>query len=245
MWRTIRAVDWSHKVCHVQIYWGRYTHLDWAKQSTVQSGNTNQSTPIKLSNRWCWATNTYTINIPVPANQSVAEEKTWRIEKLDQHKRTKYLMNCENSLWRRWQREHLTALKEWHNLTHKAAKRQPNVAYVVIIKTKSKNCRSWPPAIVNKTYLAKDGIIHAVQLKTANGMLERPVQHLYPLELNSNQAWETQAGTPTADLNSNALVFRLRRDAAVAARAQIQHLAEDEQWITIPFLLNLKIVNLI
>ena len=173
------------------------------------------------------------------------EEKTWRIEKLDQHKRTKYLMNCENSLWRRWQREHLTALKEWHNLTHKAAKRQPNVAYVVIIKTKSKNCRSWPPAIVNKTYLAKDGIIHAVQLKTANGMLERPVQHLYPLELNSNQAWETQAGTPTADLNSNALVFRLRRDAAVAARAQIQHLAEDEQWITIPFLLNLKIVNLI
>ena len=89
------------------------------------------------------------------------------------------------------------------------------------------SCRG--PAIVNKTYLAKDGIIHAVQIKTANGMLERPVQHLYPLELNSNQAWETQAGTPTADLNPNALVFRLRRDAAVAARAQIQHLAEDEQ----------------
>ena len=70
------------------------------------------------------------------------EEKTWRIEKLDQHKRPKYLMNCKNSLWRRWQREYLIALKEWHNLTHKAAKLQPNVAYVVIIKTKSKNCRS-------------------------------------------------------------------------------------------------------
>ena len=113
--------------------------------------------------------------------------------------------------------------------THKAAKFQPNVGDVVIIKTENKNRGSWPLAIVNKTYPGKDGIIRAVQLKTANGMLERPVQHLYPLELNCDQACETHADTPTADLNPNALVFRPRRDAAVAARARIQDLAEDEQ----------------
>ena len=60
-------------------------------------------------------------------------------------------------------------------------------------------------------------------------MLERPVQHLYPFELNCDQACETHTDTPTADLNPNALVFRPRRDAAVAARARTQDLAEDGQ----------------
>ena len=83
--------------------------------------------------------------------------------------------------------------------------------------------------MVNKTYPGKDGIIRAVQLKTANGILERPVQHLYPLELNCDQACETHTNTLTTDLNPNALVFRPGRDAAVAARARIQDLADDEQ----------------
>ena len=80
------------------------------------------------------------------------EEKTGRIKDLDLRKRAKYLRNCKNNLWRRWQREYLTALRERHNLTHKAAKFQPNVGDVVIIKTENKNRGSWPLAIVNKTY---------------------------------------------------------------------------------------------
>ena len=43
------------------------------------------------------------------------EEKTCRIEELDLLKRAKYLRNCKNSLWRRWQRESLTTLRERHN----------------------------------------------------------------------------------------------------------------------------------
>ena len=40
---------------------------------------------------------------------------------------------------RRWKREYLTALRERHNLTHKASKFQPKVGDVVIIKTDNKN----------------------------------------------------------------------------------------------------------
>ena len=74
---------------------------------------------------------------------------------------------------------------------------------------------NWPLAIVCKTYPGKDGIIRAVQLKTANGTIERPVQHLYPLELqcDSNKASDEQR------LNPDVPEFRPRpkRDAAAAA----------------------------
>ena len=67
------------------------------------------------------------------------QEETWRIEEPDLRKRAKFLRNCKNSLWRRWQREYLTALRERHNLTHKATKFRPKAGDAVIVKTENKN----------------------------------------------------------------------------------------------------------
>ena len=53
-------------------------------------------------------------------------------------------------------------------------------------------------------------------------MIERPVQHLYPLELTCDMAVET---APAA-LNPTGPAFRPRGNAAVAAGARIQELAE-------------------
>ena len=39
-------------------------------------------------------------------------EETWRIESNDLSKRAKYLLACENDLWKRWKREYLAALRE-------------------------------------------------------------------------------------------------------------------------------------
>ena len=54
------------------------------------------------------------------------EEKTWRIKDLDQCKRAKYLRNCKNNLWRRWQREYLTASRERHKHT-----KRPNSSHML------------------------------------------------------------------------------------------------------------------
>ena len=94
----------------------------------------------------------------------------------------------------------------------------------MIIRTDNKNRGTWPLAVVTGIYHGKDGIVRAVELKTAHGILERPAQHLYPLELTCSSAEETATNVPSAQLNPTAPLFRPRRDAAVAARTRIQEL---------------------
>ncbi|CAB4032065.1 Hypothetical predicted protein, partial [Paramuricea clavata] len=59
-----------------------------------------------------------------------------------------------------------------------------------------------------------DGRTRAVQLRTKNGEIERPVQHLYPLELQ-------------CDTKGNA--NEPKRAAAADARAKITAIAEDQE----------------
>ena len=93
------------------------------------------------------------------------------------------------------------------------------------MKTDSKNRGTWPLAIVNEVYPGGDGVIRAVQLKTAKSMLERPVQHLYPLELECDLS--TQVADPR--LNPRAQDFRPRRAAAAATRLRMEQVADVEQ----------------
>ena len=153
------------------------------------------------------------------------EEETWRITDRDIQRRAKYLWTCKDKMWSPWQREYLTALRERHNLTHAVTKFQPKKGDVVIVKTNNTNRGTWPLAIVNEVYPGSDGIICAVQLRTAKSMLERPVQHLYPLEL------ECDLSTPVADphLNPQARDFLPRRDTASAARVRMKQVADAEQ----------------
>ena len=78
---------------------------------------------------------------------------------------------------------------------------------------------------MNKVYPGKDGVIRAVQLKTANGMLERPVQHLYPLELDCDLMTRAESQR----LNPDTPNFLPRRDAAAEARLRMEQVGDDEQ----------------
>ena len=149
------------------------------------------------------------------------EQETWRIKEADLRKRAKFLKACKEGLWRRWKREYLTALRERHNLAHKASKHEPKEGDVVIVKSDNKNRGTWPLAIVRKTYPGRDGIIRAVELKTSNGIIERPVQFLYPLELECDI---TSVVRETNQLNPEAPQFRPRRDAAAAAEVRVKQI---------------------
>ena len=68
----------------------------------------------------------------------------------------------------------------------------------------------------------RDGVVRGAKLWTLKSVIERPVQHLYPLALTCDMA----VGTAPAALNPTVQGFRPCRNAAVAAGARIQELAQ-------------------
>ena len=53
----------------------------------------------------------------------------------------------------------------------------------MIIHSEDKNHYKWPLGIVQQLYEGRDRVVHAVELHAGKMYLERPVQHIYPLEL--------------------------------------------------------------
>ena len=69
----------------------------------------------------------------------------------------------------------------------------------------------------------RDGIIRAARMRARKGVLERAVQHLYPLELSVDRAPKAR------NLNPAVPSFRPRRAAAVVAEERIKEITNDEQ----------------
>ena len=78
---------------------------------------------------------------------------------------------------------------------------------------------------MEELFEGRDGKVRAVKLRAGKTFLERPIQHVYPLELSCDKVPERAAAPP--QLNAGASVFCPRRDAAVAATLRIQGVAED------------------
>ena len=90
----------------------------------------------------------------------------------------------------------------------------------MIVRTDNKNRGKWPLAVVQQIFPGRDGYTRAVQLRTTKGVIERPAQHLYPLEL---QCETTRPAAPHAEN------FRPKRNAASVAAAKIKDIAKSEE----------------
>ena len=58
------------------------------------------------------------------------------------------------------------------------------VGEVVLIEVDNKKRKDWPVGIIKNVIPGKDGKCRVLQLKTAYGNLIRPIQRVYPLEIN-------------------------------------------------------------
>ena len=72
-----------------------------------------------------------------------------------------------------------------------------------VIKGEDKWKVKWMISIVKELYRGKDQEIRSVQIKTAKGCLERPIQLLYPLELHCNEITSDNAVPRTEEVPSN------------------------------------------
>ena len=157
-------------------------------------------------------------------NENVIED-----EELGWRKRQKYVKRCKDLAWKRWEREYLTALRERHNMKCKTNQQEIKVGDVVMIKGEDKRRGTWKVGIISEVYPGKDEEIRGVQVRTSTGILNRPIQLLYPLELHCDDIRsKQQVGNKSKKLNVQAREFTPRRTAATIASLRIKDVANDD-----------------
>ncbi|XP_068697519.1 uncharacterized protein [Montipora foliosa] len=145
------------------------------------------------------------------------------LQERDLQKRAKYLLRCKEVMWSRWTKEYVRSLRERHRKCGGDQTPHPSVGDVVIIQDESRNRNTWKLGIVESLITGRDGIIRAARMRAGKGVLERAVQHLYPLELSVDRAPKAR------NLNPTVPSFRPRRAAAVVAEERIKEITNDEQ----------------
>eukprot|EP00794_Sanderia_malayensis_P014442 gene14442-biopygen11541 len=154
----------------------------------------------------------------------IPEEEVDEIEDLDVRKRARYLRRCKDVLWTRWTGEYIRGLREKHNLKHKAKSSVIKIGDVVIIKNDERNRGKWNLGIVEELIEGKDKVVRGAKVRTAKSLLERAIQHLYPLELTC----DTENLHKHKELNSEAAEFRPKRTAAINATELNRVIAEED-----------------
>lgn len=85
-----------------------------------------------------------------------------------------------DTFWNIWRNDYIRNLPP---MKAKKANADVKVGTLVLIKKEGKPRLQWPLGIISKLFPGKDGLIRAVELKTAKGVLCRAVQKLFKLEV--------------------------------------------------------------
>ena len=149
------------------------------------------------------------------------EEPVELITEKDMRKRERYLKRCKDVLWSRWTGEYLRALRERHVMNNNKIEVKLKAGDVVLIKGEDRNRGKWNIGIVEEMIKGRDGIVRVVTLRAGKSHLERPIQHLYPLELEREARKENRNGK----LDAGAPEFRPRRNTAQEAKDRLAGIA--------------------
>ena len=125
----------------------------------------------------------------------------------------------------RFHDEYLANLRERHAYECKKQNRRTSDVItegdVVLIHEKDLPRISWKMGIVETLHRGKDGLTRAAAVRTTNGVSNRAVAKLYPLELNVGIS-----RTPTTENELSIPTRRSVRNAAQKAKQRIQNYYE-------------------
>lgn len=138
-------------------------------------------------------------------------------------KRAKYLRKCKDLAWSRWTTEYLKVLRESHNLKHNHKEMEISVGDVVLIKGDEKNRGKWNIGIVRKLNKGRDGVIRSAKLQTGKSILERALQHMYPMELSCQREEDREP-----KFNLSTPESKPKRNAGVAAKIRVSEVTNYE-----------------
>ena len=129
--------------------------------------------------------------------------------------------------WDRWKNDYLKGLHERHDMKHKPSKNELTLREVsnVTIKYDKKNREKRKIGIVHQLFKWQGGFVRGVLLPPGKSQLERPIQYLYPLELNCDvNLVKSNTKIDETKLNIKAKEFRPKQNAAANAKLIIQEI---------------------
>ena len=100
--------------------------------------------------------------------------------------RVKHVKTLLEHFWNRFSSEYVTSLRErdTKRVRKSGIRTEVKVGDVMMIHKKHIARCEWPLGKVEKLVNSEDGEIRGAQLKTAEGILNRPINLLYPLEMS-------------------------------------------------------------
>ena len=119
----------------------------------------------------------------------------------------------------RWKHEYLTSLREFHRPSGKGGQ-QIHVGDVVLIHDESPRI-NWEMAVVRSLVTGNDGLVRSAIIRTKNGVTNRPVTKLYPLELSDKKSTKMNETPRTEVVQDSKISERPQRYAAQQARRKV------------------------
>ncbi|GFT38726.1 DUF5641 domain-containing protein [Nephila pilipes] len=132
----------------------------------------------------------------------------------DFRKRMKYRIKLLSDLRQRFRKEYLSELIQKQNDN---PVREPRVGEVVLIGDDNKKRLFWPIAKIIELIPGRDGEIRTVRLKTQHGSVIRPVQRIFPLEIQAianndkelkGESISVKCAKPENVLNTNDVIVK-------------------------------------
>ena len=118
--------------------------------------------------------------------------------------RVKLINLSVEHFWKRWAREYLVSLRETHKMKTQSKSVVVKPGDAVMIHDDGLKRSRWAMGIVEETISGNDGVIRGARLRRLSSdgkhqVIERPIQKLYPLEINhekySKEPTDTISGT--------------------------------------------------
>ena len=123
--------------------------------------------------------------------------------------RMEYIDKCMENFWQCWKREYLLNLRECHQVNVNKSQGNANASVGDIVLIKGQSPRSqWKMGRVGKLIQGRDGDVRAAQVKQGDYLLNRPLQHLYPLEIQDEKLPENES---PKKWNNSKYAFECRR----------------------------------
>ena len=135
--------------------------------------------------------------------------------------------------WIRWKREYLTSLRETHTVNNGTNKERIKVGDIVIVHDDVPRLK-WQLAVVKELQRGHDNAVRSAVIRTVNGITNRPIIKLYPLEVNVETETpdsqdildDSTPDTPVPHDTEPQLPSQPQQSAAVKARAQVSDWAQ-------------------